>query len=179
MNKMHIRNLGLLLLLGVAGCGRPWVRVDVDTHVEAQLPNTPQVLGMATDKQQGKLYSTTDDVALYQILRMTFTDSTASFAGPQARQDFYNDAARTLLHNQQGSLLVHRRSFATRAGEGMELEFTALHQGTKERVTKYNRSLLVGRVGYSFSFIPHHGMAPLDRRTDEQRSRFFASITVK
>ena len=143
------------------------------------MPGEPEVLGGASAPQPLQVFSVKDDRALYQIVRVTVRDSSLSLAGAQARQDYYDGAAKMLLLAQQNSRLVRRTSFSTPAGEGMELEFTAIHQGTGQLVTKYNRSLLIGRVGYGFNFIPHQRGASPDQQTEERRRKFFASIVCK
>ena len=95
-----------------------------------------------------------------------------------AREELYNGIVAGLLRSQKG-VLVATSPFATAGGPGLEIKYKGLQLGTNKMVVKYTRALLVGKINYSFNFIPKDKEDATGTSGNEQRRRFFDSVVVK
>jgi hypothetical protein len=112
------------------------------------------------------------------VLRLPTGSGIISQRDTAGRRDYYAGVVQSVLHDEQGQPIT-RSYFSTPAGAGLELKYKGRHQVTGKQVIKYIRSLVVDSVGYSLNFIPTDQQDSLGIAGNEQRRRFFNSITVK
>ena len=96
---------------------------------------------------------------------------------PVARRAYYDAVCRNTAKREGGTVL-DRSFFSTPAGEGTEFSYTGLRVGSRRLVVKYVREVLVGPIGYSLTFLPLDRTDSTGQAGQEQRRRFFDSLTV-
>lgn len=159
-----------------------WVPFAVDS-VEVQVPQ--QAVEVDLSKQTaGKSYSNTrvflsqDEYGTYQVIREDYRSNAKLGQGKVAREELYDGIIVGLLRSQKG-VLVATSHFATAGGPGIEIKYKGLQPGTNKMVVKYTRALLVGKINYSFNFVPKDKQDATGASGNEQRRRFFDSVVVK
>ena len=159
-----------------------WVPFAID-NVTVQVPQ--QAIEVDLSKQPaGKGYSNTrvfvsgDEYGTYQVIREDYRSNASLGQSKAAREELYNGIVAGLLRSQKG-VLVATSPFATAGGPGIEIKYKGLQLGTNKMVVKYTRALLVGKINYSFNFIPKDKEDATGTSGNEQRRRFFDSVVVK
>ena len=159
-----------------------WVSFSVDS-VEVQMPH--QAVEMDMSKQAaGNSYANTrvflaqDEYGTYQIIREDYRANANLGQSKAAREELYDGIIAGLLRSQKG-VLVTTSHFATAGGPGIEIKYKGLQPGTNRLVVKYARALLVGKINYSFNFVPKDKQDASGASGNEQRRRFFDSVVVK
>lgn len=172
----------LLLLPLFAFAADTWQPFIVDSRVSVQLPAQPTELDFAKlaptrkpDHTRMWLVRTSEGTC--QVMRLP-NSSTISRSDTARRRAFYAGVLTSVMRNESGQLLLIT-PFPTPAGAGIEYKYKAIHKGTGKRVIKYTRFLLADSVGYSLNFTPADRQDSLGVAGNEQRRRFFNSITVK
>lgn len=159
-----------------------WVPFAVDQHVRVQVPAAPTEVDLtkvadasATERQKVRLWTARDAEGVYQIARFANMDVPPDTAG---RRAYYLYVIRGVLQREQGQLLA-RTTFPTAAGDGVEIKYRGLRRSTSTRRVKYSRSLVIGTVGYAFTFVPSDQQDSLGLAGNAPRRRFFDSITAQ
>ena len=159
-----------------------WVPFAID-NVAVQVPQ--QAVEVDLSKQPvGKGYSNTrvfisgDEYGTYQMIREDYRSNANLGQSKTAREELYDDIIAGLLRSQRGVLMATSH-FVTAGGPGIEIKYKGVQLGTNKMVVKYTRALLVGKINYSFNFIPKDKEDATGTSGNEQRRRFFDSVVVK
>ena len=159
-----------------------WVTQTIDTQLQVLLPSAAQEVDLAKLQpglKDTRVWIASDAHALYQVIRVQMPPvALADVEGTENRGKYYGGVISGILSAQSDGVLLEQNSFSTAGGEGVEFRFRARHQSTKKLVVKYSRALLIGTTGYSFNFIPRNLTDTAGVSGQEQRRRFFSSITV-
>ncbi|GAB2941288.1 hypothetical protein GCM10027048_02200 [Hymenobacter coalescens] len=160
-----------------------WAPFAIDEQVSVELPTPPQEIDAAKLGLQlpnTRLLMAQDTVGLYQLTRLELTAAQAATTqGEAARQRFYDGVVKGALNGQQDAVLLARTPFQTAGGDGIELKMRARHKGTGKLVVKFSRALLVGRIGYTLTFLPLDKADTAGVSGSAQRQRYFNSLVVK
>jgi hypothetical protein len=180
MKKPYL--LALLLPL-VSAAFADWLPFAIDKQVAVQLPSQPTEVDLAklmpsNNMQHTRMWALRAPEGIYMVLRLPTGSGIISQRDTAGRRDYYAGVVQSVLHDEQGQPIT-RSYFSTPAGAGLELKYKGRHQVTGKQVIKYIRSLVVDSVGYSLNFIPTDQQDSLGIAGNEQRRRFFNSITVK
>ena len=159
-----------------------WVPFAID-NLEVQVPQ--QAIEVDLSKQPaGKSYSNTrvfvsgDEYGTYQVIREDYRSNANLGQSKADRKRLYDGIIAGLLRSQKG-VLTATSHFATAGGPGIEIKYKGVQLGTNKMVVKYTRALLVGKINYSFNFIPKDKEDATGTSGNEQRRRFFDSVVVK
>jgi hypothetical protein len=172
----------------LTACSAPdWVSYPIDQHVSVQLPSRPYPVNLESTGINKRLkYKSLDPYRAFAVAdngakyRYTIAVNTnpliAQVVTEAVRDSFYNQNISKTMHLFGNSRLLSKTTFHTPAGEGVEYAFSALASKTGKREVLYTRMLLVSHKNYVLGFA-------IDQQdsvaSDEQRRRFFNSITVK
>ena len=152
----------------------PWLTVAVDDRVMVQVPSKlqqlePSALGMSNTP--GRIILGAEDAdGMYLVTLKTVGVITN-------RDRYYDGLVIGILKGTHGTLLS-RASFPTRDGKGMEIRFKAHEPNTGKGFIQYSRSIVVGDVDYSFSFISKDSQDTTGVSGSPKRKKFFESIAV-
>lgn len=171
----------LLLLPVLAFVADTWQPFAIDQHVAVQLPAQPTEADLAKlapgqNLHHMRMWMARAPEGVCQVMRIPGT-ATISQADTAGRRAFYAGTLTSLMRNEKGQLLSVT-PFPTPAGAGIEFKYKGVHRGTGKRVIKYGRSLLIDSVTYALNFLPIDNQDSTGMAGNEQRRRFFNSITV-
>lgn len=114
---------------------------------------------------------------IYQVLRLPNTHSIPR-TDTAGRRSFYAGVLASVIRNESAQLLSVT-PFPSAGGAGIEYKYKGLHKGSRKRVIKYGRVLLLDSIGYTLNFVPTDQQDSLGIAGAEPRRRFYNSITVK
>lgn len=159
-----------------------WVPFTID-NVAVQLPMQAVEVdlskqGAGSSYQNTRVFLAQDEYGTYQVIREDYRSNAKLGQGKAAREELYDGIIMGLLRSQKGTL-VATSHFATAGGPGIEIKYKGLQLGTNRMVVKYTRALLVGKINYSFNFVPKDKQDATGSSGNEQRRLFFDSIVVK
>ncbi|MBJ6146403.1 hypothetical protein [Hymenobacter sp. BT559] len=171
----HLYRLALLLPL-LAFRLLDWQFFTLDKHLTVELPTPPTELDLAKQGLAGAMQAGTRLLmarttgALYQLMSTPSAD-----VNPAERTKFYDGIVAGLVTNQ-GHTLVQRSTFATPAGDGIDITFRTVPRDASPAKVLYNRCVLVNRTSYILGFMPLSADT-----TDETalRRRYFNSMIIK
>jgi len=159
-----------------------WQPFAIDQHVAVQLPAPPTELDVAKlaptlAAEHTRLWTLRAPEGAYLVTRLPGAGAIGKLDTAK-RNAYYAGMISSILRNEKGQLLS-RTPFPTAGGAGLELKYKGVHQLTGKRIIKYVRTLVLDSIGYSLIFIPTDRLDSLGLAGNEQRRRFFNSITVK
>ena len=159
-----------------------WVPFTID-NVAVQLPMRAVEVdlskqGAGSSYQNTRVFLAQDEYSTYQVIREDYRSNAKLGQGKAARKELYDGIIIGLLRSQKGTLVATSR-FATAGGSGIEIKYKGLQLGTNRMAVKYTRALPVGKINYSFNFVPKDKQDATGSSGNEQRRRFFDSIVVK
>lgn len=174
-------------LLSLAACASPaWIIFPVDQHLTVQLPAKPKatnldsmgvnkLLKYKTLPFQAFLAEDENGVYMIAVDASSRVDSIPTNAN---RDSLYTLGIKQILAREKGNRLLSRTRFHTPDGEGVELVVQISSPTTHTPLLVYDRILLAHHRLYNFNFTPYELL--LDSMAhNEQRRRFFDSITIK
>jgi hypothetical protein len=172
----------LLLLPFLPIAADTWQPFAIDQRVTVQFPRPPAAINLAKLTQSRQLghmraWMLRASEGTYQVLR-THSKSMLGKQDTARRRSFYAGGLSALLQSERGQL-VAQTFFSTAGGEGVEYKYKATERDTGKRTIKFMRCLVVDSIGYSLNFVAADKLDTLGLAGNEQRRRFFNSITVK
>jgi hypothetical protein len=194
-------SFGLLYLLAicfVASSFRPvnrvawtladWVAYQIDSQVFVQVPVQPVETDIVKnltaqgaspeqlEKVKGmRLLTATDGIGNYMIIRTPIQLNTGE---PGSLTSFYDGMITSILRNERGTLLK-RSPFTVNGAEGVDIDYRGFHKGEKKMVIKHSRVLAIRDMAYMLSLYPVDRNDSTGVALNQQRTRFFNSITYK
>ncbi|RZJ61769.1 MAG: hypothetical protein EOO58_01385 [Hymenobacter sp.] len=173
--------LGLLItLLITAFISDSWVEFAVDNSLSVNLPALPKTIVRDTVEPDGfaahlRLSVTYDMFGRYDVTRDDLNHESDDYLTSKGRKEWYSNGP-IVEEAVNKAALLKKSSFNINKIDGMDYVYDLPESESNQHTIKYMRHLLVGKVGYVFSFTPKDG---LNTPCEEQKKHFFNSIRLK
>ena len=177
--KKQFYPLFLLILLCVSAVSADkWLDFAVDDHLSVSLPIQPAKMVKDTVEADGfeqhlQVFSCYDEYGSYRISRDDLHHESDNYLTPEGRKEWYS--VGPLVEGMRGAKFLRRETFSIDGVDGVDRVYQLPAVQGRGRTLKYVRTLLVGKVGYEFWFIPNDG---LNSPRPNLKKRFFNSIKL-
>jgi hypothetical protein len=171
--------LGLTLIVLTSFSASKWIDFAVDEKMSVKLPSQPTVIARDTVEADGfeqhlKIYKADDESGFYRISRDDLHHESDNYLTPQGRKEWYT--VGPVVEGIQQAKFLSREVFDVKGVDGVERTYELPASGPYGHTLKYVRTLLVGKVGYEFWFIPKDGFS---NPSLDKKKQFFNSIKLK
>ena len=160
-------------------CFTKWLDFAVDNSLSVAIPTQPTRIAKDTVEADGfeehlQVFSCYDNFGYYRISRDDLHHESDNYLTPQGRKEWYT--VGPIVEGISGAKFLQRASFTINGVEGVDRVYELPPVQGRGKTLKYVRTLLVGKVGYEFWFIPNDGF---NNPQIELKQRFFNSIKLK
>lgn len=179
MKKIYLTFLIALALFSTSFILPKWINFNIDEHLAIKIPIQPIIVTKDTVEADGfeqhlKIYTATDEFGLYRISRDDLHHESDNYLTPQGRKEWY--LVGPFVEGLAQAKFLSRKSFEISGVDGVERTYELPNNSRYGHTLKYVRTLLVGKVGYEFWFIPKDAFV---NPCLDQKKQFFNSIKLK
>lgn len=169
-----------VFLLTSSFSANEWFDFAVDNQLTVGLPSQPKTQETNTKEADGfeqHLQSSIvyDEFGRYDVSRDDLSHESDNYLTSKGRKEWYSvgPMAEDAVNK---AVLLKRSTFKLNGIDGVDYTYELPSSAYNTRTIKYMRHLLVGKIGYVFSFTPKHGFS---EPCIEQKEVFFNSIKLK
>jgi hypothetical protein len=179
MKNLYISLLTTAVLLITSFTSSKWISYNVDEQLSIEIPTQPLKTIRDTVEADGfevhlKIFEVTTDLGYYRISRDDLHHESDNYLTPKGRKEWYS--VGPYVEGLQQAKFLRRDVFEINGIDGVERTYELPAAGSHGHTLKYVRTLLVGKVGYEFWFIPRDGF---NNPRIDQKKRFFNSINLR
>jgi hypothetical protein len=179
MKKLYLLFSAITILLITSFISSKWIAFNVDEQLSIKIPAQPLTTTRDTTEADGfqvhlKIFEVNNDLGYYRISRDDLHHESDNYLTPKGRKEWYS--VGPYVEGLQQAKFLRRDVFEINGIDGVERTYELPASGPHGHTLKYVRTLLVGKVGYEFWFIPKDGFT---NPCTDQKKRFFDSINLR